>query len=100
MKPLQERVAALLPTYLAAIEKVKADANQEEQDFLSRRLYDMTGVIVMSLLLLDDASKAPELFAKSAEVYVRHAEAEVSAHSAYVMNFKAEDLASFRVAED
>ena len=100
MKPLQERVAALLPTYLAAIEKVKADADQEEQDFLSRRLYDMTGVLVMSLLLLDDASKAPELFAKSAEVYVRHAEAEVSAHSAYVMNFKAEDLASFRVAED
>ena len=79
---------------------MKADADQEEQDFLSRRLYDMTGVLVMSLLLLDDASKAPELFAKSAEVYVRHAEAEVSAHSAYVMNFKAEDLASFRVAED
>ena len=100
MKPLQKRIAALLPTYLAAIEKVKADADQEEQDFLSRRLYDMTGVMVMSLLLLDDATKAPELFAKSAEVYVRHAEAEVSAHSAYVMNFKAEDLASFRVAED
>ncbi len=100
MKPLQARISALLPTYLAAIEKVKADADQEEQDFLSRRLYDMTGVLVMSLLLLDDASKAPELFAKSAEVYVRHAEAEVSAHSAYVMNFKAEDLASFRVAED
>ena len=100
MKPLQARISALLPTYLAAIEKVKADANQEEQDFLSRRLYDMTGVLVISLLLLDDATKAPELFAKSAEVYVRHAEAEVSAHSAYVMNFKAEDLASFRVAED
>lgn len=100
MKPLQARISALLPTYLAAIEKVKADADQEEQDFLSRRLYDMTGVLVISLLLLDDATKAPELFAKSAEVYVRHAEAEVSAHSAYVMNFKAEDLASFRVAED
>ena len=60
------------------------------------RLYNMTGDIVMSLLILDDATKAPEMFAKSANVYVRMAEEEVLGHSAYIQNFKAEDLESFK----
>jgi hypothetical protein len=59
----------------------------------------MTGDIIMSLLILDDATNAPEMFTKSANVYVRMAEEEVLGHSAYVMNFKADDLASFRAAE-
>lgn len=56
----------------------------------------MTGDIMMSLLIIDDASRAPELFSKSAQVYVRHAEEEVLGHAAYINNFKADDLASFR----
>ena len=40
--------------------------------------------------------KAPEMFAKSANVYVRMAEEEVLGHSAYIQNFKAEDLESFK----
>jgi hypothetical protein len=75
---------------------VKEAGNQEMQDFLARRLYEMTGNIVMSLLILLDATRAPELFAKSANVYVRHAEAECAAHFAFVKNYKAEDLDSYR----
>ena len=96
LKPLKERVAKLVELYEAAINKVKEANDQAVHDFLARRLYNMTGDIVMSLLILDDATKAPEMFAKSANVYVRMAEEEVLGHSAYIQNFKAEDLESFK----
>lgn len=96
LKALKERVAKLVDFYEAAINKVKEANDQAVHDFLARRLYNMTGDIVMSLLILDDATKAPELFQKSANVYVRMAEEEVLGHSAYIQNFKAEDLESFK----
>lgn len=96
LKPLKERVAKLVELYEAAINKVKEANDQAVHDFLARRLYNMTGDIVMSLLILDDATKAPEMFQKSANVYVRMAEEEVLGHSAYIQNFKAEDLESFK----
>ena len=96
LKALKERVAKLVDLYEAAINKVKEANDQAVHDFLARRLYNMTGDIVMSLLILDDATKSPELFAKSANVYVRMAEEEVLGHSAYIQNFQAEDLDSFK----
>lgn len=96
LKALKARVAKLADLYEAAINKVKEANDQAVHDFLARRLYNMTGDIVMSLLILDDATKSPELFAKSANVYVRMAEEEVLGHSAYIQNFLAEDLESFK----
>ena len=96
LKALKERVAKLVDLYEAAINKVKEANDQAVHDFLARRLYNMTGDIVMSLLILDDATKAPEMFQKSTNVYVRMAEEEVLGHSAYIQNFKAEDLESFK----
>lgn len=95
LKPLQERVAKLVATYEACLDKVKAGANQDEHDFLSRRLYDMTADIVASLLILDDATRAPELFEKSANVFVRMAEEEVMGKAAYIQAFHADDLKNF-----
>ena len=96
LKALKARVAKLVDLYEAAINKVKEANDQAVHDFLARRLYNMTGDIVMSLLILDDATKSPDLFAKSANVYVRMAEEEVLGHSAYIQNFQAEDLDSFK----
>ena len=96
LKALKARVVKLADLYEAAINKVKEANDQAVHDFLARRLYNMTGDIVMSLLILDDATKSPELFAKSANVYVRMAEEEVLGHSAYIQNFQAEDLDSFK----
>lgn len=95
LKPLQERVAKLVTTYEACLDKVKAGANQDEHDFLGRRLYDMTADIVASLLILDDATRAPELFEKSANVFVRMAEEEVMGKAAYIQAFQADDLKNF-----
>ena len=99
LRPLKEHVAKMVDLYAEAVEKVKASDNQAEHDFLARRLYNMTGDIIMSLLILTDATKAPELFAKSAQVYVRAAEEEVVGHAAYVMAFNDDDLKNF-VAEE
>lgn len=95
LKPLQERVDKLVATYEACLDKVKAGANQDEHDFLGRRLYDMTADIVASLLILDDATRAPELFEKSANVFVRMAEEEVMGKAAYIQAFHADDLKNF-----
>ena len=95
LKPLQERVAKLVATYEACLDKVKAGANQDEHDFLGRRLYDMTADIVASLLILVDATRAPELFEKSANVFVRMAEEEVMGKAAYIQAFHADDLKNF-----
>ena len=99
MKALLARVEKLVPLYEEAVEKVKNDGNQEEHDFLARRLYDMTADIIMSLLIIKDASVAPELFAKSAQVYVRAAEEEVIGHAAYVKAFNVGELQYFEAAE-
>ena len=60
----------------------------------------MTAELVMSLLILDDANRAPELFEKSANVYVRMTEEDVCGKAAYIKNFHVEDLESFKAAED
>lgn len=99
MKPLRSRIEALVEKYEEAVNAVKAEANQEKQDFVARRLYEMTADIIMSLLITEDASKAPELFEKSANVYVRHAEEEVLGHYHFINNLKAEDLAYYRQAQ-
>ena len=95
-KPLKARVAAMVDPYEAGVAAVKAHESQDVQDFLYRRLYDMNGVILMSLLLLPDASRSAELFGKSANIYVRMAESEVAGHMAYIREFKAEDLEWFK----
>ncbi|MFC2653903.1 MAG: acyl-CoA dehydrogenase family protein [Segatella salivae] len=99
LQPLKVRIAELVDLYEEALNKVNSDENQEQHDFLARRLYDMTAEIIMSLLICIDASKAPELFEKSANVYVRIAEEDVIGKAAYIKAFKAEDLKNF-VAEE
>ena len=96
LKPLQERVKKLVELYRQAVDYVKETGCQEAQDFLARRLYEMTAEILMSLLILNDATRAPQLFTKSANVYVRMAEADVVAHYTYIKSFIAEDLVNFR----
>ena len=96
LKPLKARVVEMVKFYEQALDYVKQAQDQEVQDFLARRLYNMTGDIVMSLLILEDATRSAELFSKSANVYVRMAQAEVTAEHVYIMNFVKEDLPSFR----
>ena len=96
LKPMANRAIALIEIYEKALAKVKALENQDAQDFLARRLYDMTAELVMSILILRDATKAPELFEKSANVYVRMATEDIAGKAAYIDMFQVEDLANFK----
>lgn len=100
MKALRNRVARLVELYEESIERVNAYDNQDIHDFLARRLYNMTADIIGSLLLIEDASKAPELFKKSANVFVRMAEEEVIGHASYIKSFDPADLANFKATDD
>jgi alkylation response protein AidB-like acyl-CoA dehydrogenase len=96
---LLARVEKLLPIYEDALNYAKSLGNQDAFDFLARRLYDMTAELVMSLLIIRDAAKCPELFAKSAQVYVRMAEENVIGKAAYIKVFQVEDLENFKAVE-
>ena len=96
LRPLKVRVEEMVKRYEQSINYVKESGSQEVNDLLARRLYDMTAEIIMSLLILDDATRAPELFAKSANVYVRMAEENVVGKSLFVQNFIAEDIKFYR----
>lgn len=96
LMPLKERVIRMINLYQECLDKVKEDESQEEHDFLGRRLYDMTADIIASLLILQDATRAPELFDKSARVFVRYAEEDAFGHATYIKHFSPEDLDDFR----
>jgi hypothetical protein len=96
---LKARIERLIPVYEEALANVKALDSQDAHDFLARRLYDMTAELVMSLLIVRDAAKCPELFKKSAQVYVRMTEEDVCGKAAYIKNFHVEDLEYFRQAQ-
>ena len=96
LRPLQERIIEMTNKFEAATNLVKEAGNQELLDILARSLYEMAAVNVMANLLLMDASRAPELFAKSAKVYVNLVESEVEKHFKFINSFKAEDLEAYK----
>ena len=100
MKDLKARVERLVALYEEALEKVKASECQDTIDFLARRLYNMTAGIIESLLLIEDASNAPELFEKSANVFVRMTEEEVAGSVAYIKAFDCKELKYFKTAAE
>ncbi len=96
MKPLLEGVKAMTDKLEACVNYVKEAGDQEFQDFAARHLYEITAVCMMSSLIIQDATKAPELFAESARVYVRLAKSEVEKHAAYILASAPADLPDYR----
>ena len=75
MEPLKDRLVEMADKFEACMNKVKEAQNQELQDFVARRLYEMAADCIMAHLLIQDATKTPEMFAKSAVVYLNYVEA-------------------------
>src|SRR5574344_808768 len=97
---LNERVKEMTSKLEACVNQLKEEADQEKLDFLARRLYEMSADIIMSRLIIQDATASPELFAKSANVYVRYAEGEVEGHFDFIRKFDAEAMAYYRQADE
>ena len=96
MEPLKARLVEMANKLEACMNKVKEAQNQELLDFVARRLYEMAADCVMAHLLIQDATKAPELFSKSAVVYLNYTEAEVEKHNSFIEKFNAEELVNYR----
>ncbi len=96
MQPLQDRIKSMVSKFDACTNAVKEADNQELLDFVARRLYEMAAVCTMAHLIVQDATRAPEMFCKSALVYVNYAEAEVEKHFNFIRKFQAEELVSYR----
>lgn len=105
---LRERLVAMAKTYAEAEEKVKAQKDIEGYaDFMARRLVEMAGYTIMGWLLVIDASRAAAdesmaesagRLAKSADVFVNWAQAEVARHSEFISRFDPAELASYKQA--
>lgn len=98
LKPLMGRVAKMVEAYektVAAVAAVKD--NPAYGDFMARRLVEMAGNIIMSYLLITDASRyESESMAKSALVYCNLAEGEIAKHSEFVEAFDPAELDSYK----
>lgn len=93
---LQNRLKEMASKYAACVAQITEAKDQELLDFCARRLVEMAAHIIMGHLLIQDATKNPELFGTSAQVYVRYAEAEVEKHIHFIRKFDIDDLAYYR----
>jgi hypothetical protein len=81
--------------YEACVTKVTEVKNTEYLDFHARRLVEMAGNIIMGYLLVWD-SQRDEHYTKSAEIFIKHAEADNKQKKYYIESVGIEDLGSFK----
>ena len=91
---VKEMLAGLTETYAQAVEKVNAVGDTRFTDFMARRLVEMAGNIIMSHLLLLDATRT-ESFARSVRVYAKMAQAEVARHAEFIASFDPSQMALY-----
>ena len=96
MLPLKAKLDKMIETYEKAVETVKAVGDTEYVNFQARRLVEMAGHIIMGYLLIYDATNKPELFSKSAHVYVNYGEAQVAANAKFIAEFQPADFANYK----
>ena len=102
--PVSEELAAqkeivknMLAKYQAAVASVNEVNDPEYTSFVARRLVEMAGDVVMSFLLITDATRyASESMTKSSKVYVNFAQAEVEKHASFIASFNPADVALYK----
>ena len=93
----KEIIKGMLEKYQAAVASVNEVNDQEYTSFVARRLVEMAGDIIMSYLLVTDASRyASESMTKSAKVYVNFVKAEVEKHSSFIASFNPAEVALYK----
>ncbi len=94
--PLKQRVAAMTEKYAACVAKVEELKDQSFLDLSARHLVEMAAHIIMSHLLIKSATADADLYRKTANVYVRYAEAEVARNNDFVQNLNLDDVENYR----
>ena len=90
------RIKEMAAKFNSCIAAVKETANQDLYDLCARHLYEMAADVIMCHLLMQNATKAPELFGKSLQVYVNLAESEVEKHFNWLNKMNVEQMENYR----
>lgn len=93
---LKSKLKNMADQFAVAVKQVTESKDQEYLDFMARRLVEMAAYTIMGHLMLQDATVNAELFAQSAQVFVRYAEMEVSKHALFIARFEKETLSAYR----
>lgn len=97
LKPQLAIVEGLVAKYKEAVDKVHEINDPAYTDFMARHLVEMAGDVVMSYLLLTDATRyASESMTRSAKVYVNLAQANVAKNLAVVDAVSPADLPLYK----
>lgn len=92
---LRDDLKAMTDTLENMTKTVNEVGNSEYTDFHARRLVEIAGYTIISYLLLQDAQKT-ERFVKSAQIFIKYAQAKVQAHAAFISNFNPDDLGKYK----
>ena len=95
MASLKDCLDVMVSRYEVAVKTIVDFKDQEFTDLTARRLVEMAGYIIMGYLLLQDATANAELFAQSAHIFVRWAEAEIDKHIGYISRIKPDEMGYF-----
>ncbi len=93
---IHKRLVAMREEYAKAVAKVVEAGDNEAIDFHARRMVEMAGHIIISHLLLQQASQKPEAYRTSAEVYLKYGYAQNKAHAEFIATSAANDLDLFK----
>lgn len=94
LQGFRETLKGLADTYEASVAEVLEYKNTDYIDFQARRLVEMAGYIIMSHLLVSDASR-DALFRVSAEIFTEYTVGEVAKHAAIIAGSKPEDMTKY-----
>ncbi len=97
LMPIAEMLQGMVAIYQSAVDKVQEINDPAFTDFMARRLVEMAGDIIMTYLLITDATRyGSETMAKSAKVYANMAKGEVVMHGSFIDSFKPEQMAAYK----
>ncbi|MGC9151372.1 MAG: acyl-CoA dehydrogenase family protein [Microbacter sp.] len=96
---MRNRLITLTDAFEKATNVVVETKNTEFLDFMSRRLVEIAGHIIMSYLLIIDSTR-DDMFARSAKIYVNFAEAEINKHLSYIHNFDLDNVGIYKMNEN
>lgn len=93
---MRKTLVALKERYEATVEKAKELGTASEAfDFLSRRLVEMAGYLIMSNLLVNDSQKEAG-FIQSARIMTQMAQSEIEKAACYIDNFNPDILQDYK----
>ncbi len=82
--------------YAKTVDKVNEFADNEYFDFHARRMVEMAGNVLIGYLLLYDANRS-EVYAKSADIFIRKGRSENIASVSFINNCHPKDINDFKM---